>query len=172
MTQVKDKDFYIGTFGFTVASVSLVGLVTTWYMPMLPEFVKHQVNPYPETNTTVQFTENQVKEITSKLDENKEYGWCLETSETESGDVYKVVDLRTGVGLNRSSNSVEFTCMESADGRIHTHPGRFGVALPSEHDANVIEHGDRSTECIAANIGQVKCFKNSGSRIEEIEVSI
>ncbi|MCU4754379.1 hypothetical protein OB919_20795 [Halobacteria archaeon AArc-curdl1] len=170
MERDRDIYFYTGTAGIAVAGISLTGLTTLWYFPMLPDLIVHQFQPYPEANQTIQFTEHQVVEIESRFDDSEEFGWCLQTQETDE-EVLEVTNLEEGQEMNRSQDSVEFSCTDE-DGRIHTHPGTLGVALPSNWDQFVIEHPDTGIECIAGNIGQLNCYGKGSKGIEEIEVIV
>lgn len=155
--------------------VALIGSVT--FAPNLPAQISEFVGEREYRDVELVFNESDIEAVNNRLDEAKEFGWCISTERLD-GNRFSV-DLREGENMSRSSGSVSFSCSVWETGRLHTHPGIWSVPYPSRYDREGFQTSSRRFDCVAAGrvstvektIG-LNCYQKSGEGLEKVAVVV
>lgn len=156
-----------------VLGAALIGSAT--FTPNLPAHLSGLVTEDEYSDVELVFNQSDVETVNNRLDENREFGWCLSTE--RSSENRFSVNLTKGENMTRSSNGVSFSCSVWDTGRLHTHPGIWTLPSLSKFDREAFRRSNQRFHCVAAGyvntldgpIG-LNCYQKSGRDIERIRV--
>jgi len=173
-----EYSFYLSVVLFVSAGVlgtALIASVT--FAPNLPARISETVTESEYRDVELVFNQSDIESVNSRLDEKKEFGWCLSTEKI--GESRFEVDLRKGGNMNRAKGSISFSCLIQDTGRLHTHLGVWAIPYPSEYDTEAFEASHYRFQCVTAGYVNkldepiaLNCYQEHEGSIERVKVEV
>ena len=173
-----EYSFYLSVILLVSAGVlgtALIASVT--FAPNLPAQISEIVTESEHRDVKLVFNQSGIESGNSRLDEKKEFGWCLSTEKI--GESRFDVDIRKGGNMSRAKGSVSFSCLIEDTGRLHTHLGVWAIPYPSKYDTEAFEASNYRFHCVTAGYVNkmdepiaLNCYQEYERSIERVKVEV
>lgn len=162
----------------TLAVILIVAMIgSATFAPNLPARVASFTDFGVYGDDELIFTHSDIGVVNDRLNESKEFGWCLSTEKSTENRFN--VNLTKGENMTRSSNAVSFSCSVWETGRLHTHPGIWTLPYPSKFDKEAFKRSNQRFHCVAAgHVNTVdepiamNCYQESERGIERVRIKV